>query len=79
MKKIKNYKITKESYKSKNYVWDAKLEVYLSLFVERLCKVRPQFKYNNVTKEILEKYVRKKANSKVSSTKIMREVLTNDL
>ena len=71
---VKTYKITKKTYKTKNCMWDEKLETYLSLFCERLELLRPQYKFNKTTKEILEKYVRKKPNSKVSATKIMRDL-----
>ena len=72
-----NYKITPENYKYKTYLWDAELEVLLSLFVKRLIKIKPQLNYNKVTKDIIEKYIRKRTNSTVSATKLMREVYNN--
>lgn len=74
-KDTKKYRITKETYQNKTWMWDAKVEIYLSLFAERLCKIKPDLKYNVVCKEILEKYVRKRKDSKVGTTQIMRHVL----
>lgn len=70
----KNYRITKENYNYKTYMWDGECEALLALFVKRLCEIRSQLKFNKVSTEIIEKYIRKTPNSKVSPTKIMREV-----
>ena len=69
-----NYRITQENYSYRTYMWDAECEALLALFAKRLVKIRPHLKFNNVTKEIIEKYIRKKPNSIVNATKIMREI-----
>lgn len=74
MKTIKSYKITKENYQYKSYMWDAELEALLSLFVKRLVKINPKLSFNKVSKEIIEKYIRKRPDSIVGATKIMREI-----
>lgn len=68
------YKITKENYKAKTYLWDAELEVYLALFCKRLEELRPKHYKRMVAKEILTKYVRKSKSTAISATKIMREM-----
>ena len=68
------YNITKKSYPARTWMWDGEAEVLLSLFAKRLCEIR-KLNYNAVCKDILERYLRKKPNSKIGTTQIMRHAL----
>jgi|TARA_R100001530_G_scaffold34477_3_gene26935 hypothetical protein len=75
MKEKKEYRIDEKKYKEKTYMHDGKAEVLLSLFVERLCEIRPNLKWGKVCKEIAEKYLTKKENSQFNPTQIMRHAI----
>jgi hypothetical protein len=67
-----DYKKSKE--KAKEIIWEQELELATALFVNILHKYRNIDKIKVAT-ELLDKYIKKKINSKVSPTPFMRTIL----
>jgi len=74
MEKERKYKITKETYQNKSWMWDPEAEIFLSLFLDRVVKIR-KFSYNAEAEFLLKRYLAKKENSKVGPTQIMRHAI----
>jgi hypothetical protein len=70
---MSEYKIDSEKYNQKTYLWDGEAEVLIALLAKRIEEIRDIPKHATA-KKILELFIRKKENSQVSPTQIMRHV-----
>jgi len=70
------YKITKKSYRSKNYVWNAEAEVLIALLTNKLIELNPDKNWNS-TCRVLNGFLKKKINSQCNPTNIQTQ-LKND-
>ena len=68
------YKITKESYKSKNYVWDAEAEALIGMLAKRLTEIRSKLIFSKICVEIHDKYLKKTEKGKTNSPTAMERI-----